>query len=100
MEGDTLSLYCRIKGTSDPSADFYKNGVYIATEYKGIFTINSVSESDEGLYKCRISGGGESAESWLAVRGEMTCFQNPQKLNIYVSQLYLKYSADVTWLQQ
>ncbi|XP_030286019.1 low affinity immunoglobulin gamma Fc region receptor II-a-like [Sparus aurata] len=72
MQGDTLSLYCRIKGTSDPSADFYKNGLYIATEYKGMLTINRVSESDEGLYKCRISGGGESAESWLAVRGEMT----------------------------
>ncbi|XP_030287680.1 low affinity immunoglobulin gamma Fc region receptor II-a-like [Sparus aurata] len=72
MQGDTLSLYCRIKGTSDPSADFYKNGLYIATEYKGIFTINRVSESDEGLHKCRISGVGESAESWLAVRADIT----------------------------
>ncbi|XP_036967313.1 low affinity immunoglobulin gamma Fc region receptor II-like isoform X3 [Acanthopagrus latus] len=72
MEGDKLSLYCRIKGTSDPPADFYKNGLYIATQYKGTFTINSVSESDEGLYKCRISGAGESAESWLAVRAHIS----------------------------
>ncbi|KAI3375489.1 hypothetical protein L3Q82_003826 [Scortum barcoo] len=32
-------------------------------------TILSVSKSDEGLYKCRISDVGESAESRLEVRG-------------------------------
>ena len=81
-EGEDLSLYCRTK-TSNPPADFYKDGFSIATGYTGMFTINSVSKSHEGLYKCRISGVGESAESWLAVRGEMTCFQTKK---IYISQ--------------
>ncbi|TMS02146.1 hypothetical protein E3U43_007686 [Larimichthys crocea] len=30
-------------------------------------TIHSASKSDEGFYKCSISGGGESLSSWLAV---------------------------------
>ncbi|MED6285548.1 hypothetical protein CHARACLAT_030363 [Characodon lateralis] len=30
-------------------------------------TLSKVSKSDEGLYKCSISGAGESPESWLAV---------------------------------
>ncbi|XP_036967427.1 low affinity immunoglobulin gamma Fc region receptor II-b-like isoform X3 [Acanthopagrus latus] len=70
-EGEDLSLYCRTK-TSNPPADFYKDGLSIATGYTGMFTINSVSKSHEGLYKCRISGVGESAESWLAVGAHIT----------------------------
>ncbi|MEQ2227218.1 hypothetical protein ILYODFUR_035569, partial [Ilyodon furcidens] len=30
-------------------------------------TLSKVSKSDEGLYKCSISGAGKSPESWLAV---------------------------------
>uniref|UniRef100_A0A8P4JYM7 Ig-like domain-containing protein n=2 Tax=Dicentrarchus labrax TaxID=13489 RepID=A0A8P4JYM7_DICLA len=69
MEGDTVSLYCRNKRTaSNLPADFYKDGLLSATGYKGNFTIDGVSESHEGLYRCSISGAGDSAESWLAVR--------------------------------
>ncbi|XP_051251153.1 uncharacterized protein LOC127360712 isoform X4 [Dicentrarchus labrax] len=34
----------------------------------GNLIIQSVSKCDEGLYKCRISGAGESPESWLSVK--------------------------------
>ena len=37
----------------------------------GEMTVPAVSKSDEGLYMCVITDVGASAESWLAVRGEM-----------------------------
>ncbi|PWA29483.1 hypothetical protein CCH79_00020685, partial [Gambusia affinis] len=48
---------------------FYRNGVLVGDSSAGTFTIRSVSKSDEGFYKCNASGVGESAESWVAVRG-------------------------------
>ncbi len=70
-EGDQVTLHCKKKKSpADLIADFYKNGLRIRTGYKGNMTIYNVSTSDEGLYKCNISGGGESPESRLVVRGE------------------------------
>ncbi|XP_051251139.1 uncharacterized protein LOC127360703 isoform X2 [Dicentrarchus labrax] len=104
MEGDTVSLYCRNKRTaSNLPADFYKDGLLSATGYKGNFTIDGVSESHEGLYRCSISGAGDSAESWLAVRAnilpalEDTTPQNgketPLPLRPDSIQLYILLSA-------
>lgn len=71
MEGDAVTLWCKNSMmSSNLPADFYKNGLYIETGYKGNFSINNVSKSDEGLYKCSIYATGESVESWLSVRGE------------------------------
>lgn len=71
MEGDSVTLRCRKNKTpANNIADFYKHGVYTGTGYKGELTIHNVSKSDEGFYKCRISGDGESPEKWLSVRGE------------------------------
>ncbi|XP_059210519.1 low affinity immunoglobulin gamma Fc region receptor II-like [Centropristis striata] len=68
-EGNDVTLSCSKKATSsDLPADFYKDGLLIISSSTGEFTIWGVSKSDEGLYKCSISDGGESAESWLAVR--------------------------------
>ncbi|XP_042368689.1 low affinity immunoglobulin gamma Fc region receptor II-like [Plectropomus leopardus] len=68
-EGNNVTLSCRNKRTSsNVTADFYKDGLFIRSSPAGEMTIRSVSKSDEGLYKCSISGSGESAESWLAVR--------------------------------
>ncbi|XP_054482870.1 low affinity immunoglobulin gamma Fc region receptor II-a-like, partial [Anoplopoma fimbria] len=70
-EGDSVTLRCRNKTTSSTiTADFYKDGLLIRSSSTGNITIPNVSKSDEGLYKCRISDGGESAESWLTVRGK------------------------------
>ncbi|XP_078137927.1 low affinity immunoglobulin gamma Fc region receptor III-A-like [Centroberyx gerrardi] len=68
MEGDAVTLNCTNKTPSNLPAGFYKDGVLIRTGSTGEMTIHSVSKSDEGLYKCSISGVGESPESWLAVR--------------------------------
>lgn len=72
MEGKTETLRCRSKMTSSAHiADFYKDGFLIGSGSTGEMTIHHVSKADEGFYKCSISDFGDSAESWLAVRGEM-----------------------------
>uniref|UniRef100_A0A3Q1IGK6 Ig-like domain-containing protein n=1 Tax=Anabas testudineus TaxID=64144 RepID=A0A3Q1IGK6_ANATE len=71
MEGEAVTLRCRNKTTSSQnSADFYNYGVLINSSSTGNMIIHNVSKSNEGLYKCSISGAGESAESWLMVKGE------------------------------
>ncbi|XP_035850145.1 uncharacterized protein LOC116052133 [Sander lucioperca] len=79
MEGDNVSLYCRKKDTqSNHMADFYKDGSTLGTWYSNM-TIQNVSKSDEGLYKCSISGAGESPQSWLTVlkvKGDEGMFNN------------------------
>ncbi|XP_070404445.1 high affinity immunoglobulin gamma Fc receptor I [Nothobranchius furzeri] len=67
-EGSNLTLRC-IDKTSElvHITDFYKDGVYHKIGYKSHMTLQNISKSDEGRYKCSISGKGESPESWLAV---------------------------------
>uniref|UniRef100_A0A8C4DRX5 Ig-like domain-containing protein n=1 Tax=Dicentrarchus labrax TaxID=13489 RepID=A0A8C4DRX5_DICLA len=86
MEGDTVSLYCRNKRTaSNIPADFYKDGLLSATGYKGNFTIDGVSESHEGLYRCSISGAGDSAEISIVTVSSVKQMQVPQTLKSKVS---------------
>uniref|UniRef100_A0AAQ6ISD6 Ig-like domain-containing protein n=1 Tax=Anabas testudineus TaxID=64144 RepID=A0AAQ6ISD6_ANATE len=68
MVGEAVTLRCRNKTTSSETlAEFYKDGVFIGNSATVNSIIRSVSKSDEGLYKCSISGVGESAESRLTV---------------------------------
>ncbi|XP_055370379.1 high affinity immunoglobulin gamma Fc receptor I-like isoform X2 [Betta splendens] len=70
MEGHDVTLHCQTK--SPPSklpADFYKDGSLIRTEPTGHMTIHRVTKSDEGAYKCSIQAGGESASSWMLIKG-------------------------------
>uniref|UniRef100_A0A8C3G4C5 Ig-like domain-containing protein n=1 Tax=Cyclopterus lumpus TaxID=8103 RepID=A0A8C3G4C5_CYCLU len=69
MEGHDVTLSCRTKTTSDLPADFYKDGSFMRTEPTGHMTLQHVARSDEGLYRCNMSGA-ESPPSWLAVTGE------------------------------
>lgn len=76
MEGDDVTLGCRDEdgSSSNHSADFYKDEVFISSSSTGNMTIYSVSSSDEGFYWCNISGSGRSLvspRSWLTVRGEV-----------------------------
>ncbi|XP_076734334.1 uncharacterized protein LOC112430876 isoform X2 [Maylandia zebra] len=73
MEGDDVTLLCKNKtGPSNLPAAFYKDGIFIGNESTGHMTIQHVSRSDEGLYKCDISGHGESPSSWITVTGKST----------------------------
>ncbi|XP_050923004.1 Fc receptor-like protein 4 [Lates calcarifer] len=70
MEGDDVTLSCRKKATSSNlTADSYKDGLFLGSSSTGEMIIPSVSRSDEGLYRCNISGSGESPQSRLTVRG-------------------------------
>ncbi|KAF1380995.1 hypothetical protein PFLUV_G00169840 [Perca fluviatilis] len=71
MEGDSVTLRCRTKTTSsfNLTADFYKDGRLIRSSSTENLTIHSVSNSDAGLYRCNVSGAGESPDGWLTVRG-------------------------------
>ncbi|XP_018559762.2 low affinity immunoglobulin gamma Fc region receptor II-a isoform X2 [Lates calcarifer] len=84
MEGDSVSLRCRDKrNPTNLRADFYKDGTLIHRSPAGEMTINNVSRSDEGLYRCSISGSGDSAESRLTVTAlhRETC---PPSSHIYL----------------
>ncbi|KAL4008168.1 hypothetical protein ACER0C_002020 [Sarotherodon galilaeus] len=73
MEGDDVTLLCKTKTTpSNLTAAFYKDGSLIRKQPTGHMTIQHVSRSDEGLYKCDISGHGESPSSWITVTGSPT----------------------------
>ncbi|XP_022621209.1 uncharacterized protein LOC111236672 [Seriola dumerili] len=78
MEGESVSLRCRTrKNVSDLTANFYKDGLLIGNSSTGNITIESVSRSDDGLYKCNISGAGESPQSRLMVTGGSVILESP-----------------------
>ncbi|KAL7375624.1 hypothetical protein ABVT39_020847 [Epinephelus coioides] len=77
MEGHDVTLHCKTKNASNLPAAFYKDGSFIRTEPAGHMTIRHVTRSDEGLYKCNITGHGESPPSWLTVTGEPSTTSPP-----------------------
>ncbi|XP_024143531.1 protein turtle [Oryzias melastigma] len=78
MEGHDLTLSCQSKTPpSNPSAAFYKDGSLIRTEPTGHMTLQHVSRSDEGLYKCHIRDHGESPSSWISVSDKPSIISAP-----------------------
>ncbi|KAM4564432.1 uncharacterized protein V3H82_013487 [Fundulus diaphanus] len=71
-EGGNVTLQCfykeklNDKSTSDFSARFYKDDVFIGSGNPGKITL----KAEEGFYKCRHPSKGESPQSWLAVRAK------------------------------
>ncbi|XP_042071846.1 high affinity immunoglobulin gamma Fc receptor I-like [Haplochromis burtoni] len=88
MEGNEVTLNCKNKKTqSEHITDFYKDGVSLGTWYQSSMTIKNVSKSNEGLYKCSISGAGESPESWLAVLKQREAHYNETDLSHEVPKI-------------
>ncbi|KAL4007931.1 hypothetical protein ACER0C_001783 [Sarotherodon galilaeus] len=86
MEGEAVTLSCRSKMNSSTfTADFYKDGLHISSSSKRIVTLHKVSKSDEGLYKCSISGA-ESPESCLNVTDSFITFIDSSECscNVYL----------------
>ncbi|XP_030608827.1 Fc receptor-like B [Archocentrus centrarchus] len=92
MEGDDVTLLCQTKTTpSNLPAAFYKDGSLIRNRTTGHMTIRNVSRSDEGLYKCDISGHRESPSSWITVTGRPTTTAPPTT--------FTNLSSDSSFLQ-
>ncbi|XP_014881400.1 Fc receptor-like protein 4 [Poecilia latipinna] len=79
MEGDDVTLRCHDKTFSKLPAAFYKDGSFIGDGPSGHMTLLHVSSSDEGLYKCSISGQGESPSSWISVEDKPTVAPSTSK---------------------
>ncbi|XP_072315494.1 Fc receptor-like protein 5 [Eucyclogobius newberryi] len=68
MEGENVNLFCGDKmASSNYTSIFYKDDKMIGKSSTGSLTLNKVSKSDEGVYKCKASEDRESEEQWLAV---------------------------------
>uniref|UniRef100_A0A669BKU2 Sialoadhesin n=1 Tax=Oreochromis niloticus TaxID=8128 RepID=A0A669BKU2_ORENI len=68
VEGDKITLLCRTKNPSNLPANFFKDDQPIKSETANHTTIYRASKSDQGSYKCYISGHGESPSSWLLIQ--------------------------------
>ncbi|KAL4008135.1 hypothetical protein ACER0C_001987 [Sarotherodon galilaeus] len=82
MEGDDVTLLCEEKNSFNLPAAFYKDGFLVGNDTTGHMTIQHVSRSDEGLYKCDISGHGESPSSWITVTGRPAPPPDPTSINL------------------
>ncbi|KAI3375983.1 hypothetical protein L3Q82_016510, partial [Scortum barcoo] len=75
--GDDVTLRCSTKkrydklSTSDFSAAFFRDDVFIGNETAEKMILRSVSKSEEGLYRCEHPRRGRSEQSWLSVRGDV-----------------------------
>uniref|UniRef100_A0A671U625 Ig-like domain-containing protein n=1 Tax=Sparus aurata TaxID=8175 RepID=A0A671U625_SPAAU len=98
MEGDDVTLTCTTK-TSNLSAAFYKDGSVIRTEPTGHMTIQNVSRSDEGLYKCNTSQEEETLLSKLTIIicNHISLSRPPASLKIspHRSQLFVGESVSL-----
>ncbi|XP_023202850.1 uncharacterized protein LOC111611212 isoform X1 [Xiphophorus maculatus] len=71
-EGENVTLRCFYKedynddSTSNFSARFYKDNVFIGRKIPGELTL----KAEEGFYKCQHPSKGESQQSWLAVKAK------------------------------
>ncbi|XP_011485505.1 low affinity immunoglobulin gamma Fc region receptor II [Oryzias latipes] len=75
-EGEAVTLCCRNR-KSPGFSFFYKNGHLVGNSSTGNWTIERVSKSDEGFYKCSNSGREFSPDSWLNVRGVLLSGETP-----------------------
>ncbi|XP_041634941.1 Fc receptor-like protein 5 [Cheilinus undulatus] len=67
-EGSPVSLSCKLRYAEKVSnVFFYQNDKLIQSDTRRELNISAVSKSDEGFYKCQISGR-ESSQSWMSVK--------------------------------
>ncbi|XP_010764377.1 uncharacterized protein isoform X3 [Notothenia coriiceps] len=87
--GDEVALRCifkekGVKPTSNFSAAFYKNTVFIGDHPAGKLIFQAVSKSDEGFYGCGHPKNAKSQQSWLAVTDQprVVCTPPPPLMSL------------------
>ncbi|XP_058874334.1 high affinity immunoglobulin gamma Fc receptor I-like [Acipenser ruthenus] len=69
IEGDSLTLRCRVRtGYTTTRVTFYKDNKELQSQAGTELSVNRVSKSDEGSYKCRAWSSDYSAEVRVSVR--------------------------------
>ncbi|MGH0160526.1 UNVERIFIED_CONTAM: hypothetical protein FKN15_039485 [Acipenser sinensis] len=73
IEGDVLTLRCHVRGYTATRVVFYKDNKVLQSRADTELSVDRVSESDEGSYKCRawwssFTYSGDSAEVRVSVR--------------------------------
>ncbi|KAK1139696.1 Fc receptor-like protein 5 [Acipenser oxyrinchus oxyrinchus] len=91
FEGDTLTLRCRVRdGYTASSIDFSKDNKELQSQADTDLSVDRVSKSDEGSYKCTawwwylLFYRSETAEVWVSVRGLTTLTGSGQSQDEYV----------------
>ncbi|KAK6466104.1 Fc receptor-like protein 5 [Huso huso] len=75
IEGDALTLRCHVQRYTATKVVFYKDNKELQSQAGTELSVNRVSKSDEGSYKCKAwwsshyyHYSGDSAEVWVSVR--------------------------------
>ncbi|KAK5848113.1 hypothetical protein PBY51_005758 [Eleginops maclovinus] len=101
--GDEVVLHCSykakngVKATSDFSAAFYKNNTFIGNQPGGKLTLQNVSKSDEGFYRCEHPKGGKSLPSRLAVKDRPTDVSTPPPPPVPLARLLCSILLFITF---
>ncbi|MGH0185722.1 UNVERIFIED_CONTAM: hypothetical protein FKN15_022137 [Acipenser sinensis] len=69
FEGDSLTLRCRVRGYTPTRVTFYKDNKELQSQAGTELSVDRVSKSDEGSYKCRVWSSHYSAEVRVSARG-------------------------------
>ncbi|KAK6477859.1 Fc receptor-like protein 5 [Huso huso] len=89
FEGDSLTLRCRVWSYTDNRAEFYKDNNQLQYRAGTAWSVDRVSKSDEGSYRCRAwwwntaswtESWSESAEVRVSVRGRFILTESPHPL--------------------
>ncbi|KAG7234422.1 hypothetical protein INR49_001232 [Caranx melampygus] len=82
-EGEAVTLSCRSRSSvSNHTAGFYRDGLFVGSSSTGTMTVENVSTAHGGLYKCHMSGAGESPQSPLTVRGQGTWLTTEHQISL------------------
>ncbi|XP_058871349.1 Fc receptor-like protein 5 [Acipenser ruthenus] len=93
IEGDVLTLRCRVRGYTATRVVFYKDNKVLQSRADTELSVDRVSESDEGSYKCRAwwsssTYSGDSAEVRVSVRelSKAVLTSSPQWGELYTGE--------------
>ncbi|XP_058479680.1 low affinity immunoglobulin gamma Fc region receptor II-like [Solea solea] len=92
-EGDDVTLRCeRPTPSSNLTARFYRDDLFVLSSASGNMTMRDVSKSHEGRYRC-VLGDEESPDSWLTVT-----VQHRERPHSHLLRILLPVTGACLWL--